>query len=124
MAGGRLEQYTNGERTITMDRLNENDQRALARELVATVQRFTPEWTLQPSDPGITILELLAWVSDMLDFRQTEISEQGRVLLQNLLQKIFVLLGSHCEGVGLTRVRYFSGQLLSAPDFETEQRFR
>ena len=59
-----------------MDRLNQDEQRALVGELLAAVKRVTPEWT-NPTDhdPGVTLLELFAWLLDIVQFQDTTASD-------------------------------------------------
>jgi hypothetical protein len=106
-----------------MDQLSEPEERGLADELVAAVRRFAPGWSASPdADPGITLLELLAWLTDLLQFRQTISSARHRDLLASLVDKL-TLLGSDlpCANTGLARPRYFTGELLTAADFQAEQ---
>jgi hypothetical protein len=50
-----------------------DDLAAEARALIPAVQ---PEWTdHNPSDPGITLLELLAWLTEMLIYRADQVPE-------------------------------------------------
>jgi|SRR5262245_31172080 len=59
----------------------------LVAELRTRIPRYTPEWTdLNDSDPGITLIQLFAWLSDMLLYRM------GRVPDLNYL-KFLELLG-------------------------------
>lgn len=45
-------------------------------EIRTRIPRYTPEWTdLNDSDPGITIAQLLAWLSEMLLFRMGRVPE-------------------------------------------------
>jgi predicted phage baseplate assembly protein len=54
-----------------------------ARQLVP---RYTPEWTdLNESDPGVTLLELFAWIADMLLYRLNEVPELNYVKFLELL---------------------------------------
>ena len=53
-----------------MSQWNDVQQRQLVSELVAAVKRFAPSWTNKSNvDPGTTLLELFAWLSDQIDFR-------------------------------------------------------
>ena len=64
-----------------MARLSNADQQALVNEFVASVKKFTPEWTAQStdSDPGITLLQLFAWLGDVLSFEQDKIVAEGTI---------------------------------------------
>jgi hypothetical protein len=106
-----------------MNRLTEDGQRRLVGELVEVVKRLTPEWTSSPDhDPGITFFELFAWLADIVQFQQTTASVRKRVVLARVLEKLKALSRDDCANRdGLTRPRYFAGQLLTASDFQTEQ---
>lgn len=111
-----------------MARLSNAEQHALVDELVASVRKFTPEWTAQFSDPGIAIIELLAWLGDVLVSEldvivaEAETLDHTRRVLRRLLQKLTVVPSCGCDtSGGLTRNRYFTGRLLTAADFQVEQ---
>jgi hypothetical protein len=97
--------------------------RRLVAEILDVVRRAQPDWTdHNASDPGITLLELVAWLSEIALRHADSIPEQGR---RAALRAIGVLatLSTPCgqdEGV-LTRPRYFTGQLLSEADLQLEQ---
>jgi len=39
-------------------------------EAISMIPRYAPEWTNHnPSDPGITLIELAAWMTDLLIYR-------------------------------------------------------
>jgi len=47
---------------LTSERL-----RALTTELTTVLRRHTPEWTAHNDhDPGVTLVELLAWLGDIV----------------------------------------------------------
>ncbi len=60
-------------------RLPELDNRTfddLLKEMLAAIPRFSKEWTnFNPSDPGIAVIELLAWISEGLIYRANRIPE-------------------------------------------------
>jgi hypothetical protein len=106
-----------------MGRLTGDKQRVLAGEFMAAVTRIAPEWTNQPDpDPGVTLVELFAWLLDNLAFGETTASERKRAVLRQALEKLNALLRDNCTSTNdLTRPRYFTGQLLTAADFQAEQ---
>jgi predicted phage baseplate assembly protein len=54
-----------------------------ARQLVP---RYTPEWTdLNETDPGVTMIELFAWMSDMLLYRLNQVPDLNYVKFLELL---------------------------------------
>jgi hypothetical protein len=58
----------------------------LRRELLARIPAHNPEWTQRdPSDPGITLLELFAFLSESLIYRMNRIPERNRSAFLRLL---------------------------------------
>jgi len=108
-----------------MDQLSEQDERVLADELVAVVRRVAPGWSASlDADPGITCLEVLAWLTDLLQLRETLLPARHRDLLSSLVGKLTLLGGGlSCANTGLIRPRYFTGELLTADDFQAEQNY-
>lgn len=52
----------------------------LMKEMIASIPKYTKEWTnFNPSDVGITILELLAWVSESLIYRTNIVPEESYI---------------------------------------------
>jgi hypothetical protein len=105
-----------------MSQLNDEQQRQLVNELVAAAKRFAPDWTSHSSsDPGITLLELFAWLSEAIDFRLDRASDSKADLLKHLIAKLLAMCPGTCTTSDLTRPRFFYGQLLSAADLQAEQ---
>jgi predicted phage baseplate assembly protein len=58
----------------------------LVAEAKSLIPVYTPEWTdLNESDPGITLVELFAWLSDLLLFRLNQVPELHYVKFLELL---------------------------------------
>ena len=80
-----------------MARLSNAERHALVDELLASVKRFTPEWTAQSSDPGVAIIELLAWLGDELSSEQDRIAAEAAIpdhtqrVLKKWLQKLSLI---------------------------------
>jgi len=106
-----------------MSRLSENEQRELVNQIVACVKTFTPEWTEhEPSDPGITLIELFVWLTDAIAFKQITIADTTRTVLRTLLEQVAITASNDCHLIaGLARPRYFQGKLLTADDLQAEQ---
>jgi len=113
-----------------MARLSDAEQQALVNEFVASVKKFTPEWTTHSpdSDPGITLIELFAWLGDVLSLDQGKIAAEGgipqdaRRRLTTWLSKMTISASDDCgTSGGLIRNRYFSGKLLTVEDMQLEQ---
>jgi len=103
--------------------LPDDQWRLLVDELAARVAAYTPEWTTSnDSDPGVTLLELFAFLSENLLLRAVRIPERGSSAAARTIAALTTL--SPCGGsTGLVRNHYFSGRLLTAEDLETEQRY-
>ena len=60
-----------------------NDLVAQAKTLIP---RYTPEWTnFNESDPGITLLELFAWMTDIIIYRLNQVPERNYIKFLQLL---------------------------------------
>ena len=101
----------------------------LARDLQRALTRVAPDWTdAGPHDPGITVLELLAFVLDELQSRSDALDPPARMLARRVAERASALAtalataADDCEGAGaLQRVNYVSGMLLGVDDFRVEQ---
>lgn len=66
--------------------LDTRSYRALVDETLARVPVHTPEWTnFNPSDPGVTIVQLFAFLTENLIFRANQIPERNRAKFLKLL---------------------------------------
>jgi predicted phage baseplate assembly protein len=55
-------------------------------ELRARIARYTPEWTdFNESDPGITLIELFAWLSEMMLYQMNRVPERNYIKFLQLL---------------------------------------
>lgn len=107
-----------------MLRIEENGYRELARVLQEWVASHAPDWTdANGGDPGITLLELLAFVAESLEARGDPIPERGRLNAARLARSALALAGGTrpAQRCALARNRYFAGRLLGAEDFQLEQ---
>ena len=59
----------------------------LVREGLALIPAWAPEWTdHNPSDPGVTLVELLAYFSEILAWRALRVTPDARLQLLRLLE--------------------------------------
>lgn len=66
--------------------LDDRSYHDLVEELLARIPAHTPEWTHpRPGDPGRTLLELFAWLTDTLLYRANLIPERQRLAFLRLL---------------------------------------
>jgi hypothetical protein len=66
--------------------LDDRDYDSLVAELIARIPAHTPEWT-QPrtGDPGVTLVELFAWLADTVLYRANLIPQRQRVAFLRLV---------------------------------------
>jgi len=58
----------------------------LVEECLLRIPRYCPEWTNHnPSDPGITLLELFAWLTDQMLFRFNQVPYRHYIVFLELL---------------------------------------
>lgn len=71
---------------ITPPRLDDRRYADLVDELLARVPAHTPEWTPQQAgDPGRTLVELFAWLADVVLYRANLVPERQRLAFLQLL---------------------------------------
>ena len=71
---------------IQLPNLDDRSYRQLVDELLARVPVHTPEWTqFGEADPGVTLLELFAFLGENLLYRANQIPERNRLKFLQLL---------------------------------------
>src|SRR5438093_6668667 len=71
---------------LTLPRLDDRAYNEILRETVARIPVHTPEWTNHnDSDPGITVLQLFAFMTENLLYRANLIPERNRRKFLQLL---------------------------------------
>ncbi len=71
---------------LTIPRLALPVHRELVREALERVPSHTPEWTnLNDSDPGVTLVQLFAFIAEAVGYRADLIPERNRVKFLDLL---------------------------------------
>ncbi|KCZ70545.1 Baseplate J-like protein [Candidatus Methanoperedens nitroreducens] len=81
----------------------------LMKDVRSLIPRYDREWTnYNPSDPGITLLELFSWLGEMIIYRINRVPEESYI---NFLK----LIAGVQEKEDLNR-------LLNSPDLDTEYR--
>src|SRR5437899_7356875 len=66
--------------------LDDRTYAQLVAEAKTLIPRYTPEWTdHNESDPGITLIELFAWMTEMLLYRVNRIPERNYIEFLRLL---------------------------------------
>lgn len=89
-------------------RIDDRDYRALVEETLARVPVHTPEWTnFNSSDPGVTIVQLFAFLTENLIFRANQIPERNRAKFLKLLG---IPLHTASEARGIVTFRNDTGE--------------
>ncbi|MEE4216423.1 MAG: hypothetical protein V2I48_02340 [Xanthomonadales bacterium] len=61
----------------------------LVKEGLSLLPHYAPEWTNHnPSDPGITLIELLAYVTEILIFRLNRVTRENKIKFLQLLRNV------------------------------------
>ena len=96
---------------------------SLVAELERTIVAQVPEWAhSNDADPGVTLLELFAWLAENLLYRAHDIPERGRTAALRAAMALSAL-ARPCTAAGatLTRPHFFAGKLLDAATLQAEQ---
>ena len=104
-----------------MPRLSDETVSALAHDLAGVLHAHVPGWTSgDPHDPGLTILEVMAFLADTLAYRERSDAERRRAA--DVIARLGALAAG-CAGDAMERVHYFEGRLLTASDLNDDQRY-
>ena len=96
---------------------------SLAADFRRAMRTHLPEWTeMNESDPGVTLVEVFAFLAENLLFRADQIPERGRATSLRAAAAL-AAIGRACEPgcESLKRPLFFSGQLLDAATLTAEQ---
>src|SRR6266545_3675900 len=71
-------------------KIDDRSYDSIVAEMRARISRYTPEWKpawtdLNDSDPGITMLQVFAWLGEMLAFRMNRVPELNHLKFLQLL---------------------------------------
>src|SRR3954454_11121591 len=71
---------------IPPPKLDDRSFHDIVEEAISMIPRYAPEWTNHnPSDPGITLIELAAWMTDLLIYQLNQVPDKNYVAFLNLL---------------------------------------
>lgn len=71
---------------LSIPNLDDRTYADLVEEAVAMLPRYAPEWTNHnASDPGITLIELLAYFTEMLIYRLNRVTRENKIEFIKLL---------------------------------------
>jgi hypothetical protein len=104
--------------------LTDEEWARLAHDLAERVAVSAPGWTDQrDDDPGVTVVELMAFLGQSM-LRWQPRSQRALSRLRDVMSDVEAAHALPCTDLPTpTRVRYFSGQLLSSADFDQEQAY-
>ena len=72
--------------TLPLENLDDKTYADLVKESLARIPVYAPQWTdWNDSDPGITLIELLAWLTEMQIYRLNKITDRSRLKFLKLL---------------------------------------
>lgn len=71
---------------ITLPKIDDRRYQGLVDEALARIPVYTPEWTnFNRSDPGVTLIEVFAFLTESLLYRSNQIPERNRLRFLQLL---------------------------------------
>jgi hypothetical protein len=111
--------------------LSDDEWSVLARGLRRAAARVAPGWTDANShDPGVAVLELLAYALEDLGYRNDRLSGDARAIARTIVERASAIAtrgaeasrpAGRIEDGALVRPRFVSGQLLTDGDLTAEQ---
>ncbi len=67
--------------------LDDRNYDDLVQEALSMIPTYTEKWTNHnPSDPGITLIEMFAYLTEMLLYRQNQVTEANKLMFLKLLR--------------------------------------
>lgn len=71
---------------IPSPKLDDREFQDIVDEALSLIPRYAPEWTNHnPSDPGITLIELAAWMTELILYRLNRVPDKNYIAFLNLL---------------------------------------
>ena len=71
---------------LPKENLDDRTFEDLVAECILRIPRYCPEWTdFNPSDPGITLVELFAWLTDQMLMRFNKVPRRNYITFLELL---------------------------------------
>ena len=72
--------------SLPVPNLDDRSWKQIVDEAVRLIPRYTPEWTNHnPSDPGVTLIELYAWMTEMMIYRLNKVPEKNYLTFLDLI---------------------------------------
>ena len=71
---------------IPVPNLDDRSHKEIVEEAKRLIPQYCPEWTnFNPSDPGITMIELFAWMTEMVIYRLNKVTDKNYIAFLNLM---------------------------------------
>jgi predicted phage baseplate assembly protein len=71
---------------IPVPNLDDRTHKEIVEEAKRLIPQYCPEWTnFNPSDPGITLIELFAWMTEMVIYRLNKVTDKNYIAFLNLM---------------------------------------
>ncbi|NJM70169.1 MAG: hypothetical protein HC862_08025 [Scytonema sp. RU_4_4] len=72
--------------SIPLPHLDDRTYDDLVQEALSLIPTYAPEWTNHnPSDPGITLIELFAYLTEMLNYRLNRVTDANKLTFLKLI---------------------------------------
>ncbi|MBN2444848.1 MAG: putative baseplate assembly protein [Spirochaetales bacterium] len=98
---------------IPSPNLDDRTYQDIVKEAIRLIPHYCPEWTNHnPSDPGITLIELFAWMSEMIIYRLNKVPDKTYLTLLNLVGLSFLPPQSSRALVTFSPVKGYEGEVL------------
>lgn len=66
--------------------LDDRSFKDIVNEAIKLIPKYCPQWTdFNPSDPGITLIELMAWMTEMIIYRLNRVPEKNYIKFLELM---------------------------------------
>lgn len=71
---------------IPVPNLDDRTHREIVEEALRLIPQYCPEWTnFNPSDPGVTLVELFAWMTEMAIYRLNKVTDKNFIAFLSLM---------------------------------------
>ncbi|MCA9557420.1 MAG: putative baseplate assembly protein [Myxococcales bacterium] len=71
---------------IPVPNLDDRTHRDIVEEALRLIPQYCPEWTnFNPSDPGVTLVELFAWMTEMVIYRLNKVTDKNFIAFLNMM---------------------------------------
>ena len=71
---------------IPVPNLDDRRYRDIVGEAIGLIPKYCPEWTNHnPADPGVTLIELFAWMTEMIIYRLNRVTDKNYLAFLNLV---------------------------------------